>query len=160
MFDGASVVSTLVDCGITHVIWIPDSELGTWESALRDHPDLQLIRVCREGEAFALAGGLCLGGQKPLIIIQCTGLFEAGDSLRNFLHDLKLPLFLVIGLRSYQAHQQGKSADTSPLFAEPILQAWRIPYTILNANHTVADLTQAYQQAQQENRPGAVFIAE
>ena len=36
-----------------HVVWIPDSELGTWEAALENAAGLQLIRVCREGEAMA-----------------------------------------------------------------------------------------------------------
>ena len=47
----------LLECGVTHVIWIPDSELGTWEPALSSDADLRLIRVCREGEAIAVAAG-------------------------------------------------------------------------------------------------------
>jgi len=101
MIDGPSLVVALRECGITHVIWIPDSELGTWDKALSSARDISLIRVCREGEAMSLAAGLMLGGKKPLVMIQCTGFFEAGDSLRNIVHDLKLPLFLVVGLRSF-----------------------------------------------------------
>jgi sulfopyruvate decarboxylase subunit alpha len=160
MWDGPSVAAALAGCGITHVVWIPDSELGTWEPDLSSHPSLHLIRVCREGEAFAVAAGLWLGGKKPIILIQCTGLFEAGDSLRNILHDLRLPLFLVIGLRSYHAHRQGTTADTCPLFAEPILAAWQIPFRVLDDTNSLSDLIDAYQEAQQDSRPGAVFFAE
>src|SRR5262245_47122868 len=109
MLDGPSVAAALKQCGVTHVVWIPDSELGTWEPALRNDPQLQLIRVCREGEAMAVAAGLILGGKRPIVAIQCTGLFEAGDALRNVIHDMKLPLFLVVGIRSYYAHQKGKT---------------------------------------------------
>ena len=123
-------------------------------------PGLQLIRVCREGEAFAVAAGLLLGGHHPLILIQCTGLFEAGDALRNFIHDLKLPLFFVVGVRSWQAHQQGRSADTCPVFTEPILQAWRIPYTFLDPAKIAEQLPAAYQQARREHRAGAVLLPE
>ena len=94
MLDGPSVVAALKSCGVTHVIWIPDSELGTWEPALLAEPALRLIRVCREGEAMTVAAGLLLGGKKPIVLVQCTGLFEAGDALRNVVHDLKLLLFL------------------------------------------------------------------
>src|SRR5205823_6575318 len=93
MFDGPSVVAALEDCGVSHAIWVPDSAIGAWESALLAAPRLTLLRVCREGEAFALAAGLWLGGKKPIVLLQCTGLFEAGDSLRNVVHDLKLPIF-------------------------------------------------------------------
>src|SRR5437667_1444853 len=107
MLDGPSVVAALKGCGVTHVVWIPDSELGLWEPALRDDPGLRLVRVCREGEAVAVAAGLLLGGRRPVVVIQCTGFFEAGDALRNIVYDLKLPLFVVIGVRSYYAHRQG-----------------------------------------------------
>src|SRR5205085_10422989 len=139
MLDGPSVVAALKECGVTHVVWIPDSEIGTWEPALRSEPSLSLIRVCREGEAIAVAAGLMLGGKKPIVLIQCTGLFEAGDTLRNVVHDLKLPLFLIIGLRSYYLHQQGKGFDTCPVFAEPILNTWKIPCTLFGEKQTGED---------------------
>jgi hypothetical protein len=93
-------------------------------------------------------------------MIQCTGLFEAGDALRNVLHDLKLPLLLLVGVRSWYAHQQGKTADTCPVFTEPIIQAWRLPYTLLDQRHGAADLAAAFRQARQEQRPGVVLLAE
>jgi sulfopyruvate decarboxylase TPP-binding subunit len=160
MLDGASVAAALQECGVTHVIWIPDSELGTWEPALRSASGLQLIRVCREGEAIAVAAGLMLGGKQPIVMIQCTGLFEAGDALRNVAHDLKLPLFLIVGVRSFYAHQRGQSRDTCPLFTEPIMRAWQVPYVLLDHRHTAVDLAAAYRQAQAEKRAGAVLLAE
>jgi sulfopyruvate decarboxylase TPP-binding subunit len=160
MLEGPAVVAALKSCGITHAVWIPDSELGRWESALASDPDLQLIRVCREGEAFAVAAGLYLGGRQPIVLIQCTGLFEAGDSLRNLVHDMKLPLFAVIGVRSYFLHRQGKTADTCPVFTEPILRAWQIPYVLLDERATAKDLAAAYRQAQAEKRAGAALLAE
>jgi sulfopyruvate decarboxylase TPP-binding subunit len=160
MLDGPSVVHALKECGVTHVVWLPDSELGTWEAALTGPGGLPLIRVCREGEAFAVAAGLLLGGKRPVVLIQCTGLFEAGDALRNVIHDLKLPCFLIVGLRSYHAHQKGQSKDSCPIFTEPILQAWRIPYTLLDSQHTAADLAGAYRDAQMQRRAAAVLIAE
>ena len=160
MLDGPSVVAALKECGVTHVVWIPDSELGMWETALSSDADLRLIRVCREGEAIAGAAGLLLGGQRPVVAIQCTGLFEAGDTLRNVVHDMKLPLFMIVGVRSYYAYQQKKTSDSCPVFTEPILKAWQIPYKILDRRHTASDLSQAYRQAQAENRASIVCLAE
>ena len=160
MIDGASVAMALVESGVTHVVWIPDSELGTWEAALLAEKRLSLIRVCREGEAIAVAAGLHLGGKHPIVMMQCTGFFEAGDAFRNFIHDLKLPLFFVVGVRSYFAHQQGTSADTCPVYTEPILRAWQVPYSILDKRHTTADLAAAYRQARAEQRADVVLLAE
>src|SRR5689334_8240126 len=101
MFTGEEFVAELTGLGITHVVWLPDSTLGPWEEALSAAPHLSLVRVCREGEAWVLAAGLHLGGQRPLVVMQCTGLFESGDALRNVLHDYQIPLFALIGYRSY-----------------------------------------------------------
>ena len=161
MFEGPAVAAALRASGVTDAVWIPDSDLGRWEAALSSTPGLRLLRVCREGEAFAVAAGLHLGGRQPIVLLQCTGLFEAGDSLRNCVHDLKLPLFFVVGVRSWLAQQQGASADTCPLFAEPILRAWQIPYVFLDPRrHTADDLAAAYRAARAEGRAGAALLAE
>src|SRR5260370_37949598 len=114
MVAGAEVVAAFEGCGFTHVVWIPDSEVGPWDAALSASARLRLIRATREGEAIALAGGLFLGGAKPLVVIQCTGMVEAGDSLRDFVHDLKLPPPVIIGLRRPSAPHGGRALDTRP----------------------------------------------
>src|SRR5579885_1677925 len=147
MFDGPSVVAALEDCGVTHVVWLPDSDIGRWEPALRTASRLQLLRVCREGEAIALAAGLYLGGKRPIVLIQCTGLFEAGDSLRNALFDLQVPLFVVVGARSWKAAQRGPTFDTCPRFLEPYLRAWGLNYCLLDETSKPDDLAAAYREA-------------
>ncbi len=157
MFDGPSVVGALKACDVTHVVWVPDTELGAWEPALLAEPGVELVRVCREGEAIAVAAGLLLGGRRPIVLIQCTGFFEAGDAFRNVVHDMKLPVFVVIGVRSLYAHRQGATSDTCPVFTEPVLRAWQVAYTVLD---TVDDLIAAYRQAQAEGRAGAALLPE
>jgi hypothetical protein len=91
MFTADQIASLLTRLRITHVVTVPDSTIGQWDQAITAS-GVRLIRVCREGEAWAVAAGLYLGGSRPLVMIQCTGLFESGDSLRNALHDWKLPI--------------------------------------------------------------------
>ena len=45
----AGVVDTLKRCGLTHLVWLPDSEAGFLHAALTTDPDLTLVPVCREG---------------------------------------------------------------------------------------------------------------
>ena len=126
MIDGTTIVAALEAAGFTHLVWIPDSHLGAWDAALTNSR-LAPIRPCREGEALGIAAGLMLGGAKPLVAIQCTGFFEAGDAVRNVVHDLKLPLKLLVGVRSWRALQGGTTADNCPHFAERIVKAWDLP---------------------------------
>jgi sulfopyruvate decarboxylase TPP-binding subunit len=160
MLDGADVVAALEGCGVTHVVWVPDSVLGRWEAALAGARGLRLVRVCRVAEGLAVAGGLLLGGARPVAVMQCTGLFDAGDALRNLVYDLRLPLFLVVGVRNLLAHRKGTTADNCPVFTEPILQAWRIPFTVLEEGSGAAGLADAYRRARQKNEAAAVLLPE
>jgi len=157
MFTGPEIVATLEGLGITHVVWIPDSATGPWESALEGSKCLKLIRVCREGEAWPLAAGLHLGGQTPLVVMQTTGLFESGDSLRNVLFDLKLPIFALIGVRNGLVTESRDSAKT---FAEPILLAWGIDCVWLHTPHDLPKLAEHWSTCRQAGRPGAALLAE
>lgn len=159
MFTGDQIVAELAAMGITDVVWLPDSTIGAWESALASSPHLRLVRVCREGEAWAVAAGLHLGGARPLVMIQCTGLFESGDSLRNAIHDYGLPLFAVIGYRSFFLPSPPAN-DSARTFTEPYLRAFEIEYKLIDAPDKLPLLREHYQRCRQANQPGAVLIAE
>jgi sulfopyruvate decarboxylase TPP-binding subunit len=159
MFEGGEIVRLLENLGVTHVVWLPDSELGRWEQALTSSAKLKLVRVCREGEAFGVAAGLHLGGQRPIVVIQCTGLYEAGDALRNVIHDMGLPIFMIIGYRGYYGGIAGRK-DTAATFLEPITRAWNLPHKLLTNESSLADLADFYRDAQRQNHAAAVLIAE
>jgi sulfopyruvate decarboxylase TPP-binding subunit len=157
MFSGEEFATELAGLGITHVVWLPDSTLGQWEAALSATAGLRLIRVCREGEAWAIAAGLYLGGARPVVMIQCTGLFESGDSLRNALFDYGLPLFAVIGHRSALIPSANDSART---FTEPNLRSWGIDYRVIDAPEKLPVLRSHYAACRESKRPGVVLLAE
>jgi len=160
MVEPASIVAALEAAGFTHLVWIPDSYLGTWETALAAS-QLALIRVTREGEAVALAAGLMLTGAKPLVVMQCTGFFEAGDAVRNVAHDMKLPLKMIVGVRSLRASRAGTSADNCPHFAEKLVTAWDLPYTQFDpASATNDELTATLQHFAETAAPAVVLWAE
>ena len=64
MFSGEQIVKEISEMGITHVVWLPDSTLGQWELAAQaaGGHGIKLVRVCREGEAWAIAHGARTGG--------------------------------------------------------------------------------------------------
>ena len=152
-WPGADFVAALRNSGVTHVVYIPDSSLGLWEPALASAGSPCLIRPTREGEGLAIAAGLLLGGAVPVVVIQCTGLFEAGDALRNVVHDLGLPLCLVVGVRSWHASRAGARPTTVRRLPTPILDAWQIPHSLIDPQtQPVADFEAALRRA--SNRAG------
>jgi phosphonopyruvate decarboxylase len=156
MVGNDAAVAALVAAGFSHGVWVPDSFFGAWEEAF-DHVGLPLLRVTREGEGIALAAGLMLGGARPVVILQSTGLFEAGDALRNVVYDLQLPLKLLVGLRSYRAFQAGHSQDSAARWAEAVVQAWQLPYQLIDP--MISDpAVWAAAMAQLAQAPGAAAV--
>ena len=158
IFSGEQVAELLRECGFTHVVTVPDSTLGQWEAAIEES-GMRLIRVCREGEAWATAAGLYLGGARPLVMIQCTGLFESGDALRNVLHDWKLPIPSLIGYRSY-LNQETLPGDTCLTFTEPILNAWQLDYRLVKDPGDFEVMADHLRAALAAERSAVVLIAE
>ena len=159
MFPRPAVSRLLSALGISHVITVPDSTIGQWEPAIEATPGVRLVRVCREGEAWLVAAGLYLGGASPLVLIQCTGLFESGDALRNAVHDWRLPLFSIIGYRSY-LNQETLPGDTCLLFTEPILDAWRIDWKLVTEPSQLEGVAEHYRACRAAGRAGAILLAE
>jgi sulfopyruvate decarboxylase TPP-binding subunit len=159
MFSGQQLASMMLDLDVTHVVTVPDSTIGAWGDAIEGTHGLKLIRVCREGEAWAIAGGLYLGGATPLVLIQCTGLFESGDALRNILHDWKLPILSIIGYRSY-LDQSVLPGDTCLTFTEPILEAWNLGYRLIAAPTQLDEMRTFLSDSRRAGKPAVALIAE
>lgn len=158
MFSGDQIAALLVHLGVTHVITVPDSTIGRWESGI-EQSGIALVRVCREGEAWGVAGGLYLGGAAPLVMIQCTGLFESGDALRNMLHEWQLPIYSIIGYRSY-LNQDTLPGDTTLVFTEPILAAWKLDVRLVTDALQLPTIAEHYRACRQQGKPGVALVAE
>ncbi len=151
------VVAELKKCGVTHVVWLPDTESKYMYDAIQEEPDLNLVPICREGEGPAIALGLMMGGKNPVVLIQNTGFFESGDAIRGICLDFSLPLLLMIGYRGYEG-ENGEMIDSAGTFTEPILKTWGIPYHLVDDDSHTSRISQAYQEAQQGNHPVAILI--
>jgi sulfopyruvate decarboxylase subunit alpha len=90
-------------------------------------------------------------------MMQTTGLFESGDSLRNVLFDLKLPIYSLIGVRNWLT---AGSKDTAKTYAEPILRAWGLDCQWLQQPGERSRLGTHYRRCRGANIPGATLLAE
>jgi len=158
MFDGSDIASLFETSGITHVVTVPDTTIGPWLGDLA-RTSIEVIQVCREGEAWGIAMGLHLGGATPLVLIQCTGLFESGDALRNTVYDYRLPLLGMVGYRSY-LNQSTLPGDTCLKFTEPVLNAWHPESLFVDHPDRIEEIATYFQSCQAEQKPGIVLFAE
>jgi len=152
----ASVVEELKKNKISHVVWLPDSETNFLFQLLDNEPTLDLVPVCREGETMAIAAGLWVGGKRPIVLIQNTGIFESGDSIRGLGLDVHQPLVMLIGYRGWSRH--GLTRDSAARFIEHILHAWGITYYLIETDDDADRISLAIEEAERTSKPVAVLV--
>ena len=144
--------------GVSHVVWLPDSETNFLYVLMKEEPSLTLVAVAREGNAFSTAAGIHAGGKVPVILIQNTGLMEAGDSMRGWGLLLKTPVVVFVGYRGYTRH--GVNKDTAATYTEPFLNAFHIQYYLVENSEDAPRISVAFEEAQRNRRPVCVLIGD
>lgn len=168
-------VRTLVSRGVTHVVGLPDSISGPLFDTVSRHPAIRLVTVTREGEAFAIASGLWIGGAAPLVVIQNTGLLESGDSLRGTAQRMAAPIPILVTGRGYGTmHRAGVTpdetlslalmtrpdVDSTALLTEPTLEAWGVPFRRCEGDANPAvELLATIDDARTKERPVVLVVA-
>ena len=145
--------------GITHVVMLPDSETNFLYTLMQEDPSITVIPVAREGQAMSTAAGLAVGGKKPVVLIQNTGMLESGDSIRGWGISLKTPVVLMVGYRGWTRHGVNPPHDVAN-FTEPMLNALGIHYFLIETNDDASRLSLAFQEAQETRRPVAVLVGD
>jgi sulfopyruvate decarboxylase TPP-binding subunit len=158
---------------VTHVVTLPDNASAALLSLLESEAGPRVVWVTREGEAFAVASGLWVGGASPVVLIQNTGLLESGDALRGTAMRMRVPLVCLVTYRGYASlHGAGPlpaadgallarvDVDSVAVLTEPTLRAWGLPYTFLDDDGDLPRLTEAFADAARLEQPVALLIPE
>jgi len=171
MIRAELILQELKAQSVTHVIGLPDNSSAGLFDQLSRQPDMRLINVTREGEAFGIAAGLWLGGKKPAILIQNTGLLESGDGLRGTVMRMRVPLVCLVTYRGFRKMPRDRTAleydaetlaraelDSAALVTEPTLKAWGLPFYFVQEESDMPSLSEAFSRAESQSRPVAVLI--
>jgi len=95
----AGVCAGLRAAGSRHVVYVPDNPLSHVLAVLRDHTDVKTTLATREEEAFGIAAGLYVGGVRPTVMLQSSGLGNSLNALTSLLIPYEIPALIVISIR-------------------------------------------------------------
>jgi sulfopyruvate decarboxylase TPP-binding subunit len=98
------------------------------------------------------------GGAKPLILIQNTGMLDAGDSIRGWLMSLNVPIVLMVGYRGWTRH--GVTTDTVATYTERFLMAFGINYYLVENDGDASRIDVAFEEAERTKRPVVVLVGD
>lgn len=172
MAKARSIVEALCRAGITDLVGLPDNSSAALFSLLKEAGEPVIRLVTREGEAFAMAAGLWMGGRAPAVLIQNTGLLESGDSFRGTVLRMRVPLLCLITVRGYAKLERvgpppGKldphllsrpDVDSAALLTEPTLRAWGLPFDYLHDEQDVPKVKTSVEKAHHLSTPVALLV--
>src|SRR5437868_9477213 len=96
----SGVCAGLHAAGSRHVVYVPDNPLSHVLRILRgSFPDVTTTLATREEEAFGIAAGLYLGGARPTVMLQSSGLGNSLNALTSLLVPYEIPVLMVVSMR-------------------------------------------------------------
>src|ERR671936_1559183 len=137
------VCSGVHAAGSRDVVYVPDNPLS---HVLRrfEHrfQDVRLILATREEEAFGIAAGLYLGGRKPTVMLQSSGLGNSLNAITSLLLPYRIPVLIVVSLRGDAG--EWNSAQVPMGRAVPaIFDAIGVTHSTVESADAVADTVRA-----------------
>lgn len=93
-----AVADTLVAAGITVAAYVPDTRLQGVLSLLADN-GVRMRSLTREEECIGYAAGQRIAGQRPVVLMQSSGLGNSLNALGSLAVPYRLGLPLVVSMR-------------------------------------------------------------
>jgi len=155
----AGVCAGLHAAGSRHVVYVPDNPLSHVLRVLKEsYADVTTTIATREEEAFGIAAGLYLGGERPTVMLQSSGLGNSINALTSLLVPYQIPALIVISMRGDET--EWNPAQVPMGRAVPaICDAIGVPHVTVEAAHTAADLvTQTGRRAFDSRMPAACLL--
>jgi sulfopyruvate decarboxylase subunit alpha len=94
------VCAGLHGAGSRHVVYVPDNPLSHVVRLLATrYGDVTTMIATREEEAFGVAAGLYLGGARPTVLLQSSGLGNSLNALTSLLIPYRIPVLIIVSMR-------------------------------------------------------------
>jgi sulfopyruvate decarboxylase alpha subunit len=117
--------------GCRHVVYVPDNPLSHILRALElKGPGFLTISATREEEAIGVAAGLYLGGARPTVMMQSSGLGNALNAIGSLLVAYQIPALLIMSMRGDPGEWNWAQVPFGRA-VRPILDSLGIQYTVV-----------------------------
>ena len=124
------VLEAMKSAGIDFVACLPDSALLALSQMVAQDPHFIFVPVANEGDGIAICGGAWLGGKKPAMIMENSGLFLGNYALTRSAITFGFPIMLLASYRG-EFREARWFSMVEGRATEPLLNALRIPYQVV-----------------------------
>jgi sulfopyruvate decarboxylase subunit alpha len=152
-------IAGLKAAGIDFVASLPSSVFTTVLPVIGDDPEFTHVQVTNEADGVSVCAGARLGGKRPVLMAENSGLLMGTNALACLENFGGIPFLLILDHRGAFGEGDGYWYFPTGKVVIPTLEALGIPYTVVS---DAADVRQAIvngsRSVEASRRPVAVLL--
>lgn len=152
IFDG------LKNCGIDFIVSVPCVNLSKLLNMIDEDEEIIHIPVTREEEGIGICAGACLGGKKPAILMQNSGLGNSINALKSLTELYEFPLLMIMSHRGTEGENicgQVPMGQSTPRILEAMDFKFFKPE---NPKDAYENILNAWDLSTEEGRPVSILL--
>ena len=158
MDSSEAVFDGLKDAGIDLIVSVPCVNLSKILNMIDEDENIIHIPVTREEEGIGICAGAYLGGKKPAILMQNSGLGNSINALKSLTELYEMPLLMIMSHRGTEGESicgQVPMGESTPLILEAMDFQFFKPGTPEGAYE---DILNAWDLSVEEGKPVSVLL--
>ena len=158
MDSSEAVFDGLKDAGIDLIVSVPCVNLSKILNMIDEDDDIIHIPVTREEEGIGICAGAYLGGKRPAILMQNSGLGNSINALKSLTELYEMPLLMIMSHRGTEGENicgQVPMGESTPLILEAMDFQFFKPGTPEGAYE---DILNAWDLSVEEGKPVSVLL--
>ena len=153
-----AIYNGLKDAGIDFIVSVPCVNLTKLLNKINEDPEIIHIPVTREEEGIGICAGAYLGGKKPAILMQNSGLGNSINALKSLIELYDMPLLMIMSHRGTEGENicgQVPMGESTPKILEAMDFKFYKPSTPEEAYEKIKS---AWKLSEDEGRPVSVLL--
>ena len=130
--DTKIFINRLIDNGYSHLCIVPCSFAKNVINEAINNPDIEYIPSASEAVAVSIASGLKMGGKKPIVIVQSSGLTNMGSNITSLLKPYGVTFPILTSWRTYKDGDSEIQHQHLAIHLPELIKAYGYEYAILN----------------------------
>ncbi len=161
--SASGLIGALREAEVSHFVTVPDFvQLALHQAIEGGGSGMSLVRACNEDQAVCAAGGLTVGGCRPVVAMQNQGFYACINAVRAVALDARIPSIFLVGQFGRETANFGHSPTASRRrvvsLLEPTLETLGVPFWRLETNADLPAVEQAFALARSTRGPAVLIV--
>ena len=151
------IYETIKDVGINLLLILPDNMIQGLIKVINEKNEIRKITITREEEGMGIAAGAYLGGIKPALLMQNSGLGNSINAIKSLLQLYKIPILLIMSHRGGEGEKIMAQNQMGQVTFN-LLECINLKYFIVNSVKTIENFKNAIIFMQDNSKSAAIIL--